>query len=75
MSCTNRYYSIENVKSINNTYDYEEYKEDNSQHQDGNKTVINKTKEEEALIKRLMSMNFKQSFILYVIDIVTFCKE
>ena len=58
---------------MNNTNDYDEYKEDNLQHQDGNESVINKTKEEEALIKRLMSMNFKQNVIQYVIDIVTSC--
>ena len=29
-------------------------------HQDGNESDINKTKEEEAFIKRLMSMNFKK---------------
>ena len=54
----------------NTNYD-EEYNEDNSQHLYGNETVINKTKEEEELIKRLMYMNFKQNFIQYVIVIVT----
>ena len=43
------------------------------QHQDGNESVFNKTKEEEALIQRLMSVNFKQNFIQYVKDIVTSC--
>ena len=55
---------------MKNTNDDDEYKEDDSQHKDGNETVINKTKEEESFIKRLMSMNFKQDFIEYVIDIV-----
>ena len=58
---------------MKNTNDDDEYKEDDSQHKDGNETVINKTKEEESFIKRLMSMNFKQNFIEYVIDIVTSC--
>ena len=59
---------------MKNTTDDEKYKEDNSQHQDGNESVINKTKEEEALIKRLMSMNFKQNIIQYVIYIFTSCR-
>ena len=62
-SPTNWYDSIENVKSMKNTNDDDKYKEDNLQHQDGNESVINKTKEDEALIKRLMSMNFKQNVI------------
>ena len=55
------------------TNDYDKYKEDNSQHQDSNKSVINTTKEEQALIKGFMSMDFKHHIILYVKDIVTFC--
>ena len=43
------------------------------QHQDGNESVINTTKKEEASIKMLMSMNFKNYVIQYVIDIVTYC--
>ena len=50
---------IENVKSMRNTNDDEEYKEENLQHQDGNESVINKTKEDKVSIKRLMSMNLK----------------
>ena len=56
---------------MKNTNDDDKYKEYNLQHQHGNETVINKTKEEAALIKRLISMNSKQSFIQYVIDIDT----
>ena len=70
---------------MKNTNDNDTYKEDTSQHQDGNESVdnpetsdtsrneiiINTTKEEEALIKRLMSMNFKHHVIQYVIYIVT----
>ena len=52
---------------------YDEYKEDNFQHQHGNESVINKTKEEEELIRRLMSMNFQQKVIQYVIGTVTSC--
>ena len=40
---------------------YGEYKEDHQQHQDGNEIFINKTKEEEAFIKRLIFMNFKKN--------------
>ena len=45
MSPTHWYDSIENVKSMNNTNDDDKYKEDNSQHQDGNESFIIKTKE------------------------------
>ena len=38
---------MENVKEMKNTNNDDEYKEDNSQHQDGIETFINKTKEEE----------------------------
>ena len=55
------------------TNDNDEYNEDNLQHQDGNESVINKNKEDKALIKRLVSMNFKENAIQYVIDIVTLC--
>ena len=51
------------MKVKENTNDDDKYKERNLQHQDVNETVINKTKEEEALIKRLIYMNFKQNFI------------
>ena len=73
MSHTNRYDSIENVKCMNKTNDDDKYKDNHSQHQDSNKSVINTTKEEKSLIKRLMSMNFKHHVIQYVIDIVTSC--
>ena len=56
---------------MNNTDDDDKYRGENLQHQDGNVSVTNKTKEEEALIKRLISMSFKQNAIQYVIDIVT----
>ena len=58
---------------MKNTNDDDNYKDDNLQHRDVNESIINKTKEEEALIKRLMSMNFKQNVIQYVVDIVTSC--
>ena len=71
----------------NNNDDDDEYKEDTSKHQDGNKSVdncetldtlrnesfINTTKEEEALIERLITMNFKLHLKQYVINIVTSC--
>ena len=43
-SRTNRDDSIENVKSMKKTNDDKKYKRDNSQHQDGNKSFIKKTK-------------------------------
>ena len=72
---------------MKNTNDYDENKDETSQRQDSNEivdnpetidtsrneSVINTTKEEEALIKRLMSMNFKDRVMQYVIDIVTSC--
>ena len=86
-SHTSQYYSIAKVKDTKNTYYNDKYKEDNYKLQDSNErvdnpetydtlryeSVINKTKEEEALIKRLMNMNFKQHLIQSVIDIVTLC--
>ena len=44
-SRTNLYDYIENVKSINTTNNYGKYKEENLQHQYGNRSVTNKTKE------------------------------
>ena len=35
--------------------------------------VLSRQKKREALIKRLMNVNFKHSVIQYVIDIVTLC--
>ena len=75
MSRTNQDDSLKNVKSMKNKNYDDKYKENNSQHQYGNASVFNKTKEEEALIKRLMYMNFKQNVIQSVIDIVTSCVE
>ena len=45
MSRTNRDDSIENGKAMKNTNNDEQYKEDNQQHQYGNESVINTTKE------------------------------
>ena len=61
-------------KIYENTNDDDKYKKKNLQHQDGTESFINKTKEEKALTKRLMSMNFKQNFIQCVIDILTSCE-
>ena len=38
-------------------------------------SIIKTTKEREALIQRLMTMNFKYHVIKYVIDIVYLCGE
>ena len=89
MSRTNRDDFIENVKSMKNTNDYDKYKEDTLKYQDGkesvvnpeilntscNESVINITKETEALIEGLMSMDFKNHVIKYVININTSCGE
>ena len=56
---------------MKDTNDDDKYKEENSQRQQCNESFVNKTKEDEALIKQLMSMNFKKNVIQYVIDIVT----
>ena len=53
--------SMENIKAMNNKNSDGKYKEDNSQHQHYNGSVINKTKEEESFIKRLMPMNVQQN--------------
>ena len=58
---------------MENKNDDDEYKEDNSQHQHGSESVITKTKEEEALIRRLASMHFQEKFIQYGIGTVTSC--
>ena len=71
MSRTDQDDSTENIKSMKNKNDYDEYKEENSQHQHSNESVINKTKEESALIIQLMSMNFQQKVIKYVIGTVS----
>ena len=44
MSRTNQDNSIENLQSMKNKNDDDEYDEDNYQHEHGNKSVINKTK-------------------------------
>ena len=78
---------IPKAKDTKNTNDDDKCKEDTSKHQDGNERVdnpetldtlrdgifIKTTKEEEALIKRLMTMSFRHRVIQSVIDIVTLC--
>ena len=87
MSHTSRYDSIAKAKDTKNCNDDDEYKEDTSKYQDGNKhvdnpetsdtlrgdSVIKIAKEQKALIKRLMTMNFKHNVIQSGIDIVTLC--
>ena len=58
---------------MRNKIDDGEHKEENSQHQHGNESVINKIKEEEAFIRRFISMNFQQEVIKYVIGTITSC--
>ena len=73
----------------NNTNYDDEYKEETSKLQDGNESVDNSetldtlcddsiiktTKEEESLIQRLMTMNFKFHVIKSVLKIVSLCGE
>ena len=70
-SRTDKDKSIDNLKSMNDKNSDDKYKEGNLQHQHGNESVINKTKEEESLIKRFMSMNFQKKVIQYVVGTVT----
>ena len=70
MSHTDKLYSADNIREINNKNIDGKYKEDNLQHHDSNESVINKTKEEEAFIKQLMSMNFSREVIHYLIGTI-----
>ena len=80
-SCTDKDYtsrtdkddSMKNLRAMKNKNDDDKYKEENSQHQQVNESVINKNKEEESLLKRLMFMNFQQKVVQYVICTVTLC--
>ena len=76
-------------RDTKNTNDDDKYKDDTLKLQDGNECVdnpetsetlrddifIKTTKEEESLIKWLMTMNLKHHVIQYMIDIVTLCGE
>ena len=42
--CTDKEYSVENLKLMNNKNIDDEYKEENLQHQHSNESVVNKTK-------------------------------
>ena len=59
-----------NNKDIDNEYKYENLEDHNS-----NESVINKTKEEEAFIKMLMSMNFPLKVVNSVIGNISSCKK
>ena len=88
MSHTSRDDSIAKVKDRKTNGDGE-YKEYTQKYQDSNESVdnpetsetlrddifIKTTKEEESLIKWLMTMNLKHHVIQYMIDIVTLCGE
>ena len=87
MSHNSWYYSIEKAKDTKNANDNDKYKEDTSKLQDSNErvddpktsdtllddSVIKTTKYEEALIQRLMTMNFKHYVMQSMIHIVTLC--
>ena len=60
---------------MNNRNIDDKYKEENWQHLDSNESVINKTKEEEELIKQLMSMDCPHKSIHYEIGTITSCRE
>ena len=72
-SRTDKEDSVENLKAMNNKNSDDEYEQENMQHKHSNGSVINKNKEEETWIKRLMSMNFQRKVINYVIDTITSC--
>ena len=59
------------MKAINNKNINDEYKYDISQYHNINKSVINKTKEEKALIEWFMSINFPLKVIIFVIGTIT----
>ena len=66
---------VNNMKSIDNKNIDDKYKDDNLQDQKNNNNVINKTKEENALIEWLMSMNFQRKLIHYGIDTINSGKK
>ena len=65
---------INNLKAINNKNIDDKYTYDNSQDNNSNESVINKTKEEEDLMDRLMSMNFPRKVINDVIGTINSCR-
>ena len=89
MSHTSKADFTANKNDKNITNDDEEYKEETSKVIEGNDgvdksetsgslhddSIIKTTKKREALIKRLMTMNFKYHVIHYVINIVSLCGE
>ena len=61
------------MKVNNNEDNDDKYKYDNSQALNSNESVIKKTEEEEALIKRLISMNFPLKVVNSVIGTISSC--
>ena len=55
-------------------YKDDEYKDDNLQALNTNDSVINKTEAEEALVNRLMSINFSINVANYVIGYISLCE-
>ena len=61
------------MKVTNNKDIDDEYKDDNSQALNSNESVINKIEEEEALIERLVSINFPLEVVNYMIVHIISC--
>ena len=65
-----------NKLKVNNNEDKDdEYKDENSADLKNDESVINKTEEEEALIERLMSMNFQLKVVNYVMVAIILCEQ
>ena len=67
--------SVNKLKVNNNDDNDDEYKDENSAALKNDESVINKTEEEEALIERLMSMDFPLKFLSYVIGTISSYKQ
>ena len=72
-SRTDKEDSVNNLKAVNDKNIDDEYKYDNSPDNNSNGSVINKTKEEEAFMERLIQMSFPREVINYVIGTITSC--
>ena len=58
ISRNNKEYFVNNLKAINNKDIDDEYKDENSKDHNSNESFINKNKNKEAWIERLVSMDF-----------------
>ena len=74
-SRTDKEYSVNNLKTMNNKDIDDKYKDEHSQYQNSNESVINKTKEEESLIECLMLMNLPSKVVNDVIGNISSCRK